>query len=73
MTIKTKYDMGDEVWVMWCNSPAAFEIDKVILIHDYNETIIQYKVKGCKYFFESEIFPTKEELLKSLQYDTRRI
>ena len=66
MKIETKYNIGDEVWVMYYNSPHTFEINKVLIIHDYNETIIQYKVKGCKYFFESEIFPTKEELLKAL-------
>lgn len=66
MEIETKYNIGDEVWAMYNNSLFKFEINKVLIIHDHNETIIQYKVKGCKYFFESEIFPTKEELLKAL-------
>jgi hypothetical protein len=66
MTIETKYNIGDEVWGMYCNSPFKYEIDKVIIIQDYREISIQYRVVGCKYFFESEIFPTKEELLKSL-------
>ena len=66
MTIETKYNIGGEVWAMYCNSPFKFEIDKVIIIHDYSETSIQYRVVGRKYIFESDIFPTKEELLKSL-------
>lgn len=66
MTIETKYNIGDKVWAMYCNSPFEYEIDKVIVIHDYRETSTQYRVVGHKYFFDFEIFPTKEELLKSL-------
>lgn len=66
MTIETKYNIGDEVWAMRCGLPSVFEICKVIIIHDYKETIIQYKVRGRNYFLEPMLFPTKEELLKSL-------
>lgn len=66
MTIETKYNIGQEVWSMYCNFPFKCEIDKVIIIQDYREISIQYRVVGHKYFFESDLFPTKEELLKSL-------
>lgn len=66
MTIETKFDIGDEVWAMHCNSPFKYKIDKVIIIRDYREISIQYRVVGHKYFFEYDLFHTKEELLKSL-------
>ena len=66
MTIETKYNIGDEVWAMYCNSPFKYKIDKAVIIRDDNETSVQYRTVGCKYFFESELFSTKEELLKSL-------
>lgn len=66
MTIETKYNIGGDAWAMYNNSPFKYEIDRVIIIQDDCELSIQYRVVGCKYFFESNLFPTKEELLKSL-------
>lgn len=63
MTIETKYNIGDEVWAMYNNSPFKYKIDKVIIVQN---KLLQYRVVGHEYFFESELFPTKEELLKSL-------
>lgn len=66
MTIKTKYNIGQEVWCLIKGQP-------------YKVTITTYKyVNGniicgliddvCRYFELSEynLFPTEEELLKSL-------
>lgn len=70
MTIETKYNIGDEVWVKNCfNEPFQMEVievyvdvTKIAEIHNYRldngtATIIRNK---------NEIFPTKEELLKNL-------
>lgn len=81
MNIKTKYDIGQEVWFMWDNKPtcqkiAAMEVyvgEKVLpsyYVEPYeinpikvvNSDIIPYNRR----FHEFRIFPTKEELLKSL-------
>lgn len=66
MTIETKYNIGDEVWAIRDNRPSMYKITKVTLVCDDIDLNISYKTRCCKYFFESELFPTKEELLKSL-------
>ena len=81
MKIETKYDIGQEVWFMWENKPTSqkiaaievyvgekvlpsyyvepYEIDPIKVV---NSDIIPYNRR----FHESLLFPTKEELLKSL-------
>lgn len=67
MTIETKYNIGEEVWCLVKGKP-------------YKVTITAYKLDGyniirgliddiCRYFElpEYNLFPTKEELLKSLK------
>lgn len=64
MTIETKYNIGDEVWFKFMNEP-------------FKSVIVEYiggvgKLYRCKFFLstcacrEDELYPTKEELLKSL-------
>ena len=71
MTITTKYNIGDKVWMAFSGTPEEVEI-----------TGIKYTLRGifltCKYYnkhagsgIEAEIpeellYPTKEKLLKSL-------
>lgn len=71
MTITTKYNIGDKVWIAFSGTPEEVEI-----------TGIKYTLRGifltCKYYdkykgFESEVeipeellYPTKEKLLKTL-------
>ena len=81
MTIETKYNIGDVVWFMWDNKPtcqkiAAMEVyvrERVLpsyYVEPYeinpikvvNSDIIPYNRR----FHEYRLFPTKEELLKSL-------
>lgn len=66
MTIETKYNIGDEVWRIWENKPTMFKIKKIIIVKDDIKTQIQYVSTGNIHLFQDEIFPTKEELLKSL-------
>ena len=62
MTIETKYNIGDEVWVMsigkpYCTTITAIHIDKKGLL---------YNLKYLLAKEEHELFHSKEELLKSL-------
>lgn len=65
MTIETKYNIGDEVWVMYNGKPHLWKIDKILTGFSKYAWHIQYRF-SCLYFHEHECFPTKEELLKSL-------
>ena len=74
MTIETKYNLGDEVWVMYENKAITAEMLEI------NISVLNTKYRGvcadvfCKvktpYFtreiHESHLYSTKEELLKSL-------
>ena len=70
MKFETKYNLGDEVWVKNCfNEPFQMEVievyvdvTKICEIHNYrlangSATVLRN---------QNELFPTKEELLKSL-------
>lgn len=66
MTIKTKYDIGQVVWLQSINGAKCveiiyFEIDHISGTMYYCK---QGDVEG--WFSENELFPTKEELIKSL-------
>jgi hypothetical protein len=64
MTIETRYDIGDEVWVktytgnVYCN--------RITRIYIKENGIIMYSLLNFADRTESDLFPTKEELLKSL-------
>ena len=66
MTIETKYNIGDEVW--YSMGGYVFS-NKVIGVHIFKKGIIMYDIRfehtHCT-LAESLVFPTKEELLKSL-------
>ena len=69
MIIETKYNIGDEVW---CNLYNCIKV-KITAIHIIafaaDNVTIEYSVMwngGAWSRMENELFPTKEELLKSL-------
>lgn len=76
MKIETKYDIGQEVWVMLDNKPQCMKIwgvnvniqegfDGQYTLPD--KTNIEYYNWGKHHIIAEEyLFPTKEELLKSL-------
>jgi hypothetical protein len=64
MTIETKYNIGDEVWVMSYNN--HIHCDKIVSISIKSDLSIMYNFSCLFSREESKIFPTKEELLKSL-------
>ena len=77
MTIETKYNIGDRVWVIMNDRVAhaiieAIEISvgKALCSEDGKLSISEYKYKYSvgygNWYNESLLFPTKEELLKSL-------
>lgn len=68
MTIETKYNIGDEVWFLFDGKPLN---GKIARISEYTIKIIVIFKDGKEYLFSRdikgfELFPTKEELLKSL-------
>lgn len=72
MTIETKYNIGDEVWAMLCDEPVSCRVNAIKSFRSDTHRFIEcYLVPndGSSYGFhekENKIFPTKEELLKSL-------
>lgn len=75
MKIETKYDIGQEVWLMWENKAINRKVTNIYISKDANEQYEAYQLECVeegddKYvgidFELDELFPTKEELLKSL-------
>lgn len=70
MTIETKYNIGDEVWVMYNMKPTKITIKRISYYcgswgHLLKEHIMYLADNNCS-FNEDILFPTKEELLNSL-------
>jgi len=72
MTFKTKYNVGEEVWVMRSNNPTCVKIS-AIAIGCYGvgieNTNINYSFLGVssESYRENKVFPSKGKLIKSLQ------
>lgn len=66
MTIETKYNIGQEVWFTTFNKrPASAKINGIKITGSKNH-LIEYQFLDYGARFENSLFPTKEELLKSL-------
>ena len=71
MTIETKYNIGDEVWVEF-TKPTKMVVESIEFRKDEHTEDIWYFVvnpndrRECYDANEYELLPTKEELLKSL-------
>lgn len=64
MAIETKYNIGDEVWVMsYNNHPHCVRITSISIKSDLS---IRYHFRDFFDREENELFRSKEELLKSL-------
>ena len=82
MEIETKFDVGEDLWFIHDNEVCSLPVSCVIVKwgqnhHEEcgeikNHIQIQYDLGfDCiKYLPESEVFESKEELLKSLQYES---
>lgn len=67
MTIETKYNIDDEVWYKGFKDISYDKISNIrIEVDCLGEIHIDYELWNDVTKNESEIFPTKEELLKSL-------
>lgn len=73
MKIETKYNIGDEVWFMHDNSVKSARIIKIdaVIEKDMNSAFVCINTWYDLYnyhtpYIERRLFPTKEELLKSL-------
>lgn len=72
MTIKTKYNIGDEVWGEWYMEIEKFKVKGISIIVVENKISILYDLIDTQDFIntanmpEECLFPTKKELLKSL-------
>lgn len=71
MTIETKYNIGDEVWVANIfREPIEVKVYGIVAEVKDNNVLIDYHVglseNGCAFRKEELVFSTKEELLKSL-------
>ena len=71
MKIETKYNIGNEVWMLLLNEPEQFVITGIEFTHHRIFVGCEYYIKSidCEYevkISEELLFPTKEELLKSL-------
>lgn len=71
MTIETKYNIGDKVWMLLINEPEEVTITGIEYTHHRIFVGCKYYIKSndCEYEIsipESLLFPSKEELLKSL-------
>ena len=68
MEIKTKYNIGDEVWYL---SPDYYKIRKSIImeIRICNDGSVLYILQSQHSYFhlESQIFPTEQELIEYLR------
>ena len=68
MTIETKYNIGDEVWWFWLGSCVTAS-GKVMGYRKTKDKIIYAVIStadGTAHIEGNRLFPTKEELLKSL-------
>lgn len=73
MTIETKYNVGDKVWCIYCRIKqftivgvrVTTEDVRKFCIKRFTETVIEYLIDG-EWVKESDLFPTKEELIKGL-------
>ena len=75
MEVKTKYNIGDEVWTMLNNRPHCFRIAGIEVFQNSLRTFVrnvEHTNTGTRnnpqhlYFLDSNCFPTKEELIKNL-------
>ena len=67
MTIETKYNIGDEVWYKGYKEIFQDTISEIkVNIDCFGEAHIHYILWDDVLKEENKLFPTKEELLKSL-------
>lgn len=69
MTIETKFNTGDEVWFRTLKFNVKAKVIGVTINLREDGVIMEYGLERKGYYYqkrEIDLFPTKEELLKSL-------
>lgn len=71
MTIETKYDVGDLVWIMSYNKCCQCKIKRIHCTKDYDDSDCYYILEDSdgelvSSYREEDIFPDKDSLLLSL-------
>lgn len=68
METKTKYDIGDMVWLISSNKAAKRQVTRVIIsAEEPDRWEVKYSLQyGDTEYPENQLFKTEEELLKSL-------
>lgn len=70
MEIKTRYDIGDGVFIIKENKIQKMTVSEVLVFAEASETRMAYRFSETPYEsqkYENEIFPSKEALLEYLQ------
>ena len=75
MEIRTKFKPGDPVWYMKNNKPLRMSIDRIRIFSGYEDGVLYVRVQYTfdsfdavneKFYDESDLFATKEELKESI-------
>ena len=70
MKIETKYDIGQEVWFMDDGHPTTAQVEEIDYAYGIGVVYLVRLLEAGTLAFcvraETELFPTREELLKSL-------
>jgi hypothetical protein len=70
VTIETKYNVGDEVWIRTLKFNKKVNVIGITInIRTNGEVLMEYGLESRGYYYtrrECDLFPTKEELIKSL-------
>lgn len=67
MEVKTRYNIGDEVWAMLNNRPHCFRISGIeVYCNSLHTNTGTRNNPQHLYFLDCACFPTKEELIKNL-------
>lgn len=70
MTIKTKYEIGQDVWVMYHNRPQKATIAVIdVRVTSALNLSIEYRLQGASYespYKEDQVFKTADALKKYL-------
>lgn len=64
--IETKFNVGDEVWVIHSNKVSTYQVRGIHVFCSNNCIEISYVTEASVPHPENKLFATKDELLKSL-------
>ena len=67
MEIKTRYNIGDKVWVIADNKPTGFIIANIITYACQGHTSIWYVDENDEGYSQDNVFSTKEEIEELLK------